>query len=490
MFKLGNILFALLFINFTAFAQNTKTLKFEYRTRRLPFGLVESLPKAKPVVALALSGGGSRGLAQIGTLKAFSENNIPVEVIVGTSMGSIVGGLYSAGYSPITLDSIVSNTDWGFLLALDRETNRRDLFVDQKISEDRAVFALRLNGLNPVFPTAINNGLKLSNYLNILTLQAPIHIKNNFDELITRYRAVGTNLVNGTPEVLQRGSLSRAMRASSSVSFLLSPVRIDSSIIVDGGLVANIPVKIAKNLCDDYVIAVNATSSLGDEKSLVLPWNVADQLVSIPMKLLNENQLSSADYVIPLPLPDRLSNDFVNLDKTIDDGYYYSLPHVKKIQSILDSIFSARCSNEEFYIKNVSFRGDAKDYEVPFQIKYSKLDSVSSKEIMRDMASVFENGDLKSISAEIIYNNKFTQVRFIEEPNPLIKRINLYGITLLDKKSIQGLFSALENKPYNSKEILKSLLHTLNIYRANGYCFADVDTVMFSDFTNTTYSAL
>jgi len=484
MAKLCKILLAVLLICNTDFAQNTKTLKFEYRTRKLPFGLEEKIPKARPVVSLALSGGGARGLAQIGTLKAFVENKIYPEVIVGTSMGSIVGGLYSAGFSPEILDSIVTFTDWGFLLALDRETNRRDLFVDQKVSEDRAIFALRLNGLNPIFPTAINNGLKLSNYLNLLTLQAPIHIKNNFDELLTRFRAVATNLVTGDVEILQKGSLSRAMRASSSVSFLLSPVRIDTMLLVDGGLVANIPVTITKGLNSDYVVAVNATSSLVDESNLNLPWKVADQLVSIPMKLLNENQLSSASHIINLPLPDRLSNDFLNLDKTIDDGYYYTLPHIKRIQAETDSIFFESTGTKEFFVKNVSFRGEAVDNEVPYQIKYTKMDSVSSREIYKDMEELFGSGDLKSISAEITSHESYSQIKFNQEFNPLVKKINLYGITLFDKKNFNGLFSELENKPYNSKKLLKALLEALNIYRTNGYCLTEIDTVMYSDVTN------
>lgn len=484
MYKICKILLPALIVCFNGFAQNTVTLNIDYRTKKLPYGLEEKVPASKPVVSLALSGGGSRGLAQIGVLKALTENKIPFEVVVGTSMGSIVGGLYSAGFTPDQLDSIVSKTDWGFLLALDRETNRRDLFIDQKISEDRAIFALRLDGLNPIFPTAINNGIKLSNYLNLLTLQAPIHIKNNFDELLTKYRAVSSNLITGNAEVLGKGSLSRSMRASSSVSFLLSPVRIDSLLLVDGGLVANIPVKIAKELGSDYVIAVNATSSLAEENNLIYPWIVADQLVSIPMKLLNEYQLSYANHVIELPLPDRSANDFVNLGKSVDDGYYYTLPHIKEIRRNLDSLFETRTNRKEFFVKNISFRGEANDFEIPYQIKYSKKDSVSSNEIIKDMAEVFDSGDLKNISAEIDMTGNYSQVKFIRVYNPLIKKINITGVSLYDKKSAYSVFSNLENKPYNAKTILKDAFSLINLYRTDGYCFADIDTIYFTENSN------
>src|SRR5690606_18454347 len=135
-------------------------------------------------------------------------------------------------------------------------------------TEDRAIFALRLKGLTPVLPTSINDGQKLSNFLNLLTLQAPIHVNDNFDELRTQFRAVCTDLVSGSPVIISKGSLSQAMRASSSVSFFLSPVKMDSLILVDGGLVANIPVKIAEEIGGEYVIAINTTSSLHDVEDL------------------------------------------------------------------------------------------------------------------------------------------------------------------------------------------------------------------------------
>jgi len=136
-------------------------------------------------------------------------------------------------------------------------------------------------------------------------------------------------------------------------------------------------------------------------------------------------------------------------------------------------------------VKNVIFRGDSKDFETQYQVKYSKMDSVSSSEIKKDMAEIFECGDFKNITAEITENDKYSQVSFIAEPNPLIKKVNLYGITLFDKKMLHNIFLPLENKPYNSKTILKSVFEAINVYRTNGYCFADIDTIMFSDFTNT-----
>ncbi|MEJ2617593.1 MAG: patatin-like phospholipase family protein, partial [Ignavibacteriaceae bacterium] len=204
-------IFLFLFVFAAAHSQSKYVISIEHNSHKLPFGLSKEVSKTKPVVALALSGGGARGLAQIGILKALEEAGIKVDIIIGTSMGSIIGGLYSAGYSVHQLDSIARNTNWNDLLSSERETNRRELFIDQKVTEDKAIFSLRMKGLTPILPTSINNGQKLSNYLNLLTLQAPIHADSSFDELKTKFRAVCTDLVTGSPVILSRGSLSQAM---------------------------------------------------------------------------------------------------------------------------------------------------------------------------------------------------------------------------------------------------------------------------------------
>lgn len=217
------LLLLIIFFFSELYSQDIYNFNFPVESKQLPFGLIELIPKNKPKIALALSGGGARGLSQIGVLKALDEAGIKADVIVGTSMGSIVGGLYAAGYSPEQLDSIAVETDWNDLLTLSNQSNRRDLFVDQKVTEDRAIFSLRLSGFAPILPTSFNDGQKLSNHLNVLALNAPLHSDESFDLLAIKFRAVCTDLITGNPVVLSKGSISGALRASSSVVFFLAP---------------------------------------------------------------------------------------------------------------------------------------------------------------------------------------------------------------------------------------------------------------------------
>ena len=314
-YLIGFYIFSLLIIVFwtDSFAQKT-IIKQNYKITQKQFGLEVRTPADFPTVGLALSGGGARVMAQIGVLKALYEKNIPYNLIVGTSMGSIVGGLIALGYTPAELDSIAKATKWDDLLYSNGRVNRRDLFYERKLTEDKAVFSIRLKGLNPILPTSINDGQKLTNYLNILSFQSPFMQELNFDSLNIRFRAVCTDLAKGNPVVIKSGSVTEALRASASVSFLLSPIMIDSVLLVDGGLTANIPVEICKAEGADFTIAVNTTSDLHSADEMHLPWIVADQILSIPMQLMNNQQLKKADFVFAPKLPGLLSTDFTNID--------------------------------------------------------------------------------------------------------------------------------------------------------------------------------
>jgi NTE family protein len=474
------VFFVLLFIISSSFAQTTKILSVECRTENLPFGLTKTVPKQEPEVGVVLSGGGARGLSQIGVLRALKEADIPIDIITGTSMGSIVGGLYAAGYSFDQIDSIVANTDWDALLASDRETNRRELFVDQKITEDKAVFSLRWEGFKPILPTSLNNGQKMASFLNLLTFQAPIHVDSSFNELNGKFRAVCTDLVTGRPVIISSGSLSEAMRASSSVSFLLSPIKIDSLLLVDGGLVANIPVKAAISLGANYIISVNTTSPLHTENELALPWAVADQVVSIPMKLLDEYQLDYTNALITPNLKDRANTNFLDIGAVIDEGYQSTLPHINHIKTGIDSVFRKNLKVDEYYVKNVLFDKSTSELEEPYIQKYSAHDSVSSIEILTDICSLYTKGVFRYLEAVVNSYPTYSTIKFNYNYNPVIQKINYKGITLINKYLVDSLLQPLIGNPYNADNIVSKIIQILDLYRERGYSLAELEDVNFT----------
>lgn len=472
----------LLFVLFLSniFPQEKYTHSIDTKEINLPFGLKTLVPIDEPQIALALSGGGARGLSQIGVLKALEDAGISVNMIVGTSMGSIVGGLYSAGYSINKLDSIARHTNWSDLLSISNQSNRKDLFVDQKVTEDRAIFSLRLDGLSPVFPTSFNDGQKLSNYLNVLTINAPVHTDSTFNLLSKNFSAVCTDLITGKLILLDRGSLSNALRASSSVTFFLAPIKMDSLLLVDGGLVANIPVSVAKEIGADFVIAVNTTSDLWPEKDLSTPWIIADQIVSIPMKQNNAEQLKNADFVLQPDLNNFLASDFDKADSLIMLGYNTTRFKMSNLKNQIDSVRYNFFHEKDRYFHNLKLSSDLTEKEKSFFANYENVESVSNKEIGYAVLQLFNTGDYKKLAVEISSMDSKSILSLVRELNPPIKNVDLIGVSLIHSNKISEIFLPLKNQSYSGKAILKKLIELIKLYRDQGYSLAEIQSIEFN----------
>lgn len=291
---------------------------------------------SRPKIGLVLTGGGGRGLAQIGVLKALEQYHIPIDVIVGNSLGSVIGGLYASGYSTSQLDSIAQSVNWPELLSFSEETQRRDLFVGQKQTEVEGSLVIRFDGLQPIIPSSFSGGQRLSNFFSYLSLQALYHPNPSFDDLKIPFRAIATDLISGRRLILDRGSLSEAMRASITVPLLYSPLAKDSALLVDGGLTRNIPVDVARSLGCDIVIVVNSTSPMRNASQLNAPWEIADQLMTIMMQEENKRQLDSADFVLTPSLGSRIVSDFTNVSEIISSGEQTARDNIVQLRSVLE----------------------------------------------------------------------------------------------------------------------------------------------------------
>jgi NTE family protein len=467
LFKQILILFFLLLLP-SLYAQEAKTISLKTKIIKLPYGLSQNVLETEPVIGLALSGGGARGFAQIGVIRALKEAGINIGAIAGTSMGSIIGGAYASGYTVDEMDSIVTNTNWDRLLLINNPSERRELFIDQKINEDRSLFTVRLNGFSPVLPTSFNEGIRLSNYLTLLCLSSPVISENSFDDLFIRYRAVCTNLIDGSPVILSSGSLARAMRASSSVSFLLAPIIVDSLTLVDGGLVSNIPVSEALDMGVNYVIAVNTTSNLRNDDELELPWNIADQVVSIPMKRLEEAELSKANFQLQPDIDNWTSTDFKNLDSLILAGYLYTKRLVPTINAQIDSVTKANSGLNLFWIKNIKSELNYGEFENPYLQKYSLMDSVSSFEVFEDMTELFKTGKLDSLSVSFEPEGDSTKINFNYIITPAIKEIEIFSDGTIDSSGADYLFQELKDKPFNGKLVFNVVRKLIIDYKRRG----------------------
>lgn len=475
------LFFAIFFIS--GFAQSEYSFHIPKKEKLLPYNLTALVPANKPVISLALSGGGARGLSQIGVLKALIENDIHPDIIVGTSMGGIVGGLFSLGYSVEQLEQIALNTDWNDLLTFNNRDTRRDLFIEQKLTQDRSILNLRLDGLTPIIPTSFNDGQKLSNYLNVLTFEAPLLPNDNFDKLRNKFRAVCTNLVNGEIVVLKSGSLSKALRASSSVTFFLAPVKYDSLILVDGGLVANVPVEIARQDNPDLLVAVDVTSPLWNETDLEYPWVVADQIVSIPIRKLNQRQLSLADYIISPQLGNYTSTNFERIDSLILIGYKSSFNTAQEIKLKIRNIYENKISNEKVFFKNLSLNSTFDSTEASYFINLLEKDSVSNSEIQICLENLFCTGYYNDLSIKAIVDSGQTNLTLIKNYNPLVKNLMLFGVSKVPTSNINEIFKEIVKHPYSTIKLSEALTKLISIYRQEGLSLAKVQEIKYDEET-------
>ncbi len=484
MTKLVKILFVTFALSQIIYPQNIDTLKLNLVSKSLPFGLTIKKPKPKPKVGLVLSGGGARAVSQIGVLKALSESNIEPDEIVGTSMGSIIGGLYSAGYCVNELDSIMRATNWNDFFTF-QKTNRNDLFLEQKITEDRAILTLTLDGFKPIIPTSINTGQEVSNFLNIITLNAPLHVKRNFSELLYDFKAVSTNLINGEEYVLDKGSLSLAMRASSSVSFLLPPVSYDSLLLVDGGLVANIPIDVAKKNNCNCIIAVNTTSPLKNKNDLKYPWNIADQVVSIPIQIISKQQIKNSDILIEPKLGNKKNTDFTGLDSLVNIGYKTTLKLIPQIKAELRKRYFSNIKTDDKIYSDLTLSNNPTEIEKAVYNSLSSTKNVSKKEIIYRLYKQFESGNYKNLYSEVFSENGKSILKIYDKENPIVRNTVITGIQSINKSKVQSIVNSLLHKPYNSKKLLTALIKILRLYRKEGFALAKIDSVNFNSTAQT-----
>ncbi|PLV18874.1 patatin-like phospholipase family protein [Pseudomonas guariconensis] len=278
---------------------------------------------ARPKVGLVLSGGAARGIAHIGVLKALEEQGVRIDAIAGTSMGAVIGGLYASGYSVEELEKLATTLDWQQALSdapprkdvpFRRKQDDRDFLVKQKLSfRDDGSLGL---------PLGVIQGQNLS--LLLESKLAHTADTRDFDKLPIPFRAVATDIASGEKVVFSRGHLPQVIRASMSIPAVFAPVELDGRLLVDGGMVDNIPVDVARDMGVDLAIVVDIGTPLRDRKQLATVVDVLNQSITLMTRRNSEEQLASLhqdDVLIQPSLAAFGVTDFGRAQDMIDAGY-------------------------------------------------------------------------------------------------------------------------------------------------------------------------
>lgn len=260
----------------------------------------QDTPQRKKV-ALVLSGGGAKGTAHIGALKVLEQANIPIDMIVGTSMGALMGGLYSIGYNADMLDSLVRVQDWTFLLSDKIDTREMNIIQREKRNTYLLSFALNNIGKLSIGKPGFIKGKNLANLFSKLTLG--YHDSIDFNSLPIPFSCVATDIVKFEEIDFHSGNLATAMRASMSIPAVFTPVKMDSMILVDGGLKNNFPVDVAKQMGADIIIGVSVQNEMNKSPEYFnSTFAVLNQLMDVNTQAKADENISQCDVFIKVDI--------------------------------------------------------------------------------------------------------------------------------------------------------------------------------------------
>ena len=312
--------------------------------------------KVRPKVGLVLSGGGAKGAAHIGVLKYIEEVGIPIDYIAGTSMGSIVGGMYALGYTSDEILGIISDVDWDRLIS--NQVERRKISYERK-SESRSQLVtvpfsistdeqeLQSRSFKNSLPTGIVSGDNLINLFNSLSVGYSDPV--DFNKLPTPFLCIATNVINGEADVLDNGIFSKSLRASMAIPILFDPVRIGNILYADGGLVNNFPAEQCRAMGADYVIGVSMSPGLEDDpQNLTSIISQVKQLKEIITDKEFENYHKMCDIFISPDLKGvgMLSFDTESVARITQSGYEAAANLETDFKALKKLIFSESSSKE------------------------------------------------------------------------------------------------------------------------------------------------
>jgi NTE family protein len=416
-------------------------------------GAQPGLP-GRPRVGLVLSGGGARGATHIGVLKMLDQLHVPIDVIAGSSMGAVVGGLYASGMSGEQIQKAMASLDWQ---AAFRDRPPRTELDYRRKEEDRQFLVnlpLGLQGRKLVIPKGLVQGQMLTETLRQLTL--PVAAITDFDQLPTRFRAVATNLETGGKRIIGDGDLTTAMRASMSVPGLFAPVEYRGELLVDGGLTDNLPIDVARSMGVDILIVVDAGFPLQPRKSLNSLPGVTNQMLAILLRKDIERDLATLspnDIVVRPQLGDFSSYDFPETMKIVDAG--------ELAAQVVGTQLAALALSDEDYaryqqarsrirsglptVQFVRVEPDSKSYQRPIEDMFGQFQgqTLDPQALKAEVGALYGRGDLEMLDYHLVqdplgqFGLDFSARRNSWGPNYL-----RFGVSLEDDFKGQTIFNA------------------------------------------------
>lgn len=366
----------------------------------------------RPTVGLVLSGGGAKGFAYVGLLKVLEEAGLPVDYIGGSSIGSIIGGLYAIGYHPDTIARMIRSQDWDNLLRDVME--RKFVAYEEKKHGENNLITLPLKN-RKIGISSMYKGQEINLLLN--EYFSPVSTINDFNELPIPFLCIGTNLFTGEQVVLRKGYLPKAIRSSMSIPGYFTPTDYQGYYLVDGGVVNNYPAREVKAMGADIIVGGDVQTGLHTKREeLASIPAILNQITSFSRVRANEIGDSLTDIKIKIKMPYGMM-DFTEYDSIIAIGETVARSHFPAIKALADSLnrieyrpLPSRKVTELKTVKidKVVIRGNKKLSEEYFQSIFGEYAQREIKldELQKDIRLTYGSGYFDNIGYSIENNGQ------------------------------------------------------------------------------------
>lgn len=298
----------------------------------LPLSAQWSHPR--PKIGLTLSGGGAKGLAHIGILKAIDSAGLKIDYITGTSMGAIIGGLYAIGYSAAQIEDIASTTDWDLMLS--NQSPYRGIVMEEKDEYGR--YALELPWVSHDFrlPTGVFEGEEL--WLRFSELFYPVYARKKFSQFSIPFKCIGTDVSSGEAVVLDSGEITSALRSSMAIPSFFTSVQFNGRKLIDGGIVRNFPVRDVKDMGADIVIGSNVAAGLRPPEKVTNVLQILLQVAFFREAQDHKEEVRLCDIYVNSPLEKYTMGSFNQADEIINAGLEEGRKLYPRFKRLADSL--------------------------------------------------------------------------------------------------------------------------------------------------------